>query len=876
MLRSFHIRIPRPRRLLSGDRPRRFLHCCAAVAVVALTSVTASSTTPSAQARQRTVLLLDKGWQFYPLPDFHLWPAEPQLTEDQIKQLHLPPAGTGWRPVQLPDDFVVKGTISENPNASLLAGGAECTLGGRQCEVRTGAASDGKPGALNRPGRSAYGGHGYLPLYPAWYQKKISLPASSQGQSIWVEFGGVYRDAVVFVNGKFVEQHPSGYTTFRVNITPAVRFGEENTLSVFADPRWFEGWWYEGGGIYRHVRLIVTDPLQVAPWGTFVSADVAGEIRHDASGGDRAAADLKIETTIRNDAPGGSNFTLISEVLDGAGKVIASASDAEQVGGRHEENFTQSLRLRDAILWSLDHPNLYCLRTTIRQGNKTVDQTLTSFGVRNLRFDSEHGFFLNDRHVEIYGAASHQDFPGVGIAPPDDLWAWRIQKLKAMGANAYRAAHNPLGDEFYDAADRMGMLVMDETRHLGDTSAPKATEDTPYSDLSDLKAMVLQHRNHPSVIMWSLANEEGQQRTAYGAKMFTAMKDAVRQFDPTRPTTSAMNEGFSKEGFTSVEDLLGMNYHNAEFPKVHEDFPKLMIFGSEDINAKTSRGTRAASRETGLCSAFGDDAPGGQPWNSWVPVAENPYVAGEFIWTGFDYRGEPNPFSWPAVTSQVGAMDLCGFPKPVYHYWDMVWHQKPSVYVFPDWNYPKSDVGKEVRVRIVSNTEEVELLLNGKSLGLKQVPRENFLDWKVAYAPGTLTAVGRSGGREAARYSVETTGAPAALRLTAEIQHPAADGEEITPVRVEVVDAKGRVVPDADNLVRFTVSGAGTLAGVGNGDPASHENNVADQRSAFRGLCMVLVRASEHPGAITVQAQAAGLPPARLVIRTVAAGLQNR
>ena len=707
-----------------------------------------------AQAHPRTEQMLDKGWEFCPLKDFDLWPAEPQITPEQVEQLHVPAAQNGWQPVQLPDDYVVQGEISQEPNQALLAGGAVCALNGRQCEIPNGPPEHSNPNALNRARRSAYGGHGYLPLYPAWYRRKLYIPGSFKGRSIWLEFGGIYRDAIVFVNGKFIDQHPGGYTTFRLNIGAALQYGSENTIAVFVDPRWFEGWFYEGGGIYRHVRLIITNPLQVAPWGTFVSADVTEPIAHETSG-DRAAARLTIQTTVRNEEPDARDVTLVSEVLDTAGKVIATASTPEKAAAGRETTYTQHVNVDDAALWSLEHPTLYTLRTRIRSHGVISDETRTSFGIRTLRFDAEHGFFLNGRHVELYGVASHQGFPGVGIAAPDDLWAWRIRKLKAMGANAYRTAHNPLGEAFYEAADRLGMLVMDETRHLGDTYAPKADGTTPYSDLSDLKLMVMQHRNHPSVIMWSLANEEGQGRTPYGAKMFAAMKDAVREIDPTRPTTSAMNGGYTPDGFISVEDLLGMNYHNQEIPKIHEEFPKMMIFGSEDINAKTSRGTRAASPETGLCSAFGDDNPGGQPWSSWVPVVENPYVAGEFIWTGFDYRGEPNPYSWPAVTSQTGAMDLCAFPKPVYHYWHMVWHQRPSVYLFPDWNNPKDMTGQKVRVRVFANTEEVELLLNGRSLGVQPVPRDQYLDWQVAYAPVRLTAVGRNHGREAARYMID-------------------------------------------------------------------------------------------------------------------------
>jgi beta-galactosidase len=466
---------------------------------------------------------------------------------------------------------------------------------------------------------------------------------------------------------------------------------------------------------------------------------------------------------------------------------------------------------------------------------------------------------------------NHQDFPGVGVAAPDNLWSWKIQKLKDMGANAWRCAHNPAAEAFYQAADSMGLLVMDENRHLGDTYRQKADDTTPFDDLSDLKAMVLQHRNHPSIIMWSMANEEGQQRTAYGARIFAAMKAAVKAIDPTRPTTSAMNGGFTKEGFISVEDLLGVNYHSGEFDKMHAEFPALMIFGSEDVNAKTSRGTRESSRETGFCSAYGDADVGGQPWQSWIPVIEHPFVAGQFVWTGFDYRGEPNPFSWPAVTSQVGAMDLCGFRKPVYYYWKAAWDQKPLVYLFPDWNAPETMAGKPVRVRIFSNCDRVELSLNGKSLGTRPMPQHSHLDWEVPYAPGQLTAIGYNEGREAARDTVQTAGAPAALRLSPRVRRLRANGEDVAPIEVQVVDAQGRVVGNADTLIHFSASGNGTIAGVANGNPASHEPNVATERHAFRGLCMVLVRATDRLGIITVRAQASGLTPAEIAVTTTGA-----
>jgi beta-galactosidase len=821
-------------------------------------------------APSRSITLLDEGWQFYPLPNFEAWPAQPQLSADQIRQLKLPAAGPGWRSIHLPDDYVVRGTFSPEPNPSLLAGGAVCPLGGRECGPPGSEKTDGRLGALNRPGRSNFGGHGYLPVYPAWYEKDLFVSDADKNKDVWLDFGGVFRDAIVFVNGKFIAQHASGYTAFRLNITDAVTFGQRNTIAVFVDPRWFEGWWYEGGGIYRHVRLITTGKLHVSPWGTFVDVHIPGVIQHGSPGGDQAAAQLGIQTTVRNDDASVRRFSLVSQVLDPAGRRVASSSIAEELAPGQESTFTQQATLQDANLWSLEHRNLYKLVTTLRAGNRSEDKKTTSFGIRTLRFDPDHGFFLNGERVEIRGLCVHQDFPGVGVAAPDNLWQWRIHESQAMGANSWRTAHGPVSDAFYSAADRMGMLVMAENRHLGDTYFPKASANTSYADLADVKDMVLRLRNHPSIIMWSLCNEEGEGKTPHGAKIFAAMKQAIDKIDSTRPITGAINGGYNAEGYIPLEDILGMNYHNNEFAAVHARFPQLMIYGSEDGNAKTSRGTVETSQTSGHCSGYGcePDLDAG-PWRSWVPVIETPYVAGEFVWTGFDYRGEPNPFSWPAITSQTGAMDLAGFPKPVYYYWKAAWQSAPSVYIFPDWDLPEGSAGKDILVRAFSNCDQVELQLNGKSLGIQNMPKDKYLDWHVPYVPGTLTALGYRNGRVVARYKAQTAGAPASLRLKPDVASLRANAEDVAPIEVDVLDAAGNIVARADNTIEFSVSGAGTLAGVANGDPASHEPNVATQRKAFHGHAMVLVRSGGHPGKIEIQARASGLPTVTISIPTL-------
>jgi beta-galactosidase len=819
----------------------------------------------------RSVISLDDGWQLYPLPQFNAWPAQAQLTSSQIAQLKIPAAGQGWQSVHLPDDYVVRGSISQQPNPSMLAGGAVCSLGARECGLPGAEPPQGQPNALNRPGRDAYAGHGYLPVFPAWYQRTIDVADADRDKEVWLDLGGVYRDAIVFIDGRFIAQHASGFTAFRLNITSSVRFGAKNTIAIFVDPRWFEGWWYEGGGIYRHASLIVTSKLHVSPWGTFVDARVAGPMRHGLPDGDHAAAHLNIQTTVRNSDSHAQHFALTSQVLDETGKIAASNSTNEDLAPGQESTFQQPLALADASLWSLDHRHLYQLVTTLHEGHQVADDTTTSFGVRSLRFDPDHGFFLNDQHVEIRGMCVHQDFPAVGVAAPDNLWRWRIEQLQAMGANAYRTAHSPVADAFYDDADSMGMLVMAETRHLGDTYFPKASPDTTASDLDDIQSMVRQLRNHPSIIMWSFGNEEGEGKTPHGAKLFAAMKQAVQKLDPSRPATGAINGGYTAEGFIPVEDILGMNYHNEEFATVHAAFPRLMIYGSEDINAKTSRGTITTSRPSGRCSEYGcDESLDTGPWRSWVPVIERPYIAGEFVWTAFDYRGEPNPFSWPAVTSQTGAMDLAGFPKPIYYYWKAVWQSQPLVYISPDWDRPESAIGKQIIVRAFSNCDQVELLLNGKSLGVRAMPKGTYLDWKVPYAPGTLLAQGYDGGRIAASYTLHTPGAPATLRITADVHKLQANGEDIAPIEAALLDADGNVVSNAETDLDFTVSGNGSLAGVANGDPVSHESNVGTHRATFHGLAMVLVRASDHPGTITVQAHAKGLPTATITLESIA------
>ena len=608
-----------------------------------------------------------------------------------------------------------------------------------------------------------------------------------------------------------------------------------------------EGWWYEGGGIYRHVWLNVAAPVHVAPEGLFVRATPSG-----------GSAEVKIDVTVADDGAAGP-VDVHSDVFAPDGKLVGGL-DAKNVslaaGGTADVAGT--LRFSNPLLWDLGAPNLYRVVTTVRQGGKAVDTQAANFGVRSLFWDKDQGFLLNGRVVKLKGTCNHQDHAGVGVAMPDGLMEWRVKKLMEMGSNAYRTSHNPVAPELLDACDRLGMLVLDETRHLGDTSSPKSGPGTPADDLSELKAQILRDRNHPSVIAWSLYNEESLQGSPEGAAIFTKMRAVADALDGTRISTGATNFGYD-QGIVDVTRLFGFNYNIGQYDPVHKRLPELPLFGSETASAVSTRGEYVTDPVKGYVSAYDVNAPswGATAETAWKAVAERPFMAGAFVWTGFDYKGEPTPYGWPCINSHFGIIDIAGFPKDSFYYYQSVWGDKPVVHLLPHWNWP-SNKGT-VKVWAYSNADSVELFLNGKSLGAKDVPKLGHVELDVPYTPGTLEARGTKGGKVVATDRVGTTGEPVALRLVADDRKLLADGEDVGVVRVEVVDAKGRVVPTAANEVRFAVEGAGTIGGVGNGDPSDHDPDKADHRKAFHGLCLALVQSNGQKGRVTLRATSPGL-----------------
>jgi beta-galactosidase len=709
-----------------------------------------------------------------------------------------------WRVVHLPHDFIVEGTFAATADRN----------------------------------------HGFLPTTTGWYRKTFELPASANGKSLWIDFDGVYRDSSVWLNGQFLGRHKSGYTSFRYDIGKVANYGGKNVLAVHVDPRHFEGWWYEGGGIYRHVWLNLADPLHAAPWGTFVAA----ELPEPAADGKVGLATVHVQTTLTNDSPASADCTLVLEIMDDRGRTVATASTPATVPAGEKRQFAQNLMVQEPRLWSIETPRLYRLATTVRRGGRTADTTETRFGIRTIRFDAEKGFFLNGKPVKIQGTCNHQDFAGIGIAVPDTLEYWRVRTLQNMGANAWRMSHNPPTPSLLDACDDLGMLVMDENRHLGDSP----------DNLAEVAGLVQRDRNHPSIIMWSMCNEEGAAGTAAGGRTFAAMKSTVLEYDTSRPVSSAMNSGWFDNGFTAVSDLMGVNYNTEVYDRFHREHPAMPLYASETASTTTTRGEYANNRAEVYATSYNltDD--------TWRSVAERPFVAGSFVWTGFDYKGEPTPYDWPSINSHFGIMDMCGFPKDNYYYYTSWWKMKPTVHLMPHWNWPGKE-GQDIRVIAFSNCRRVELFLNGQSLGVKEVPPYRHVEWEVKYAPGTLSANGLDdAGKVILTDKVETTGAPASLRLKTDRTALAADGEDLAPIEVDVLDAQGSIVPTADNLVTFEVGGAGRVAGVGNGNPGDHDPDKANHRHAFHGKCMVIVGAGQTRGSILLTANSPGLKSATL------------
>jgi beta-galactosidase len=730
---------------------------------------------------------------------------------------------------------------------------------------------------------------GALPISgTGWYRKSFTLPANAKGRYFSVEFDGAMSNSRVWLNGHELGGRPYGYIGFGFDLTPDLKFGgEANVLAVRLTPEERSSRWYPGAGIYRNVWLDITGPLHVARWGTYVTTPEVSD--------EKASVAVKVE--LRNRTAAEAHVTLQSSILDAAGKVVVRNAAAATIPAGGTETVPATLMVIRPHRWDVDNPYLYTLVSEVLDSNKhVVDRYRTPIGIRSIAFDKTKGFLLNGRVVKLQGVCDHHDLGALGAAVNRRATERQLQIMKAAGVNAIRTSHNPPSPELLEYCDRMGLLVMDESFDMW--RIPKVPNGySKYFDEwseRDVRDMVHRDRNHPSIIMWSIGNEVPEQGRADGAQVAKRLTAFFHQEDSTRPTTSAFNNanGAIHNELADAVDIPGFNYKPMQYEQIIKDHPNWVVYGSETSSCVSSRGVyhlpiqKYEKHPSLQISSYDIIAP---PW-AYCPDAEFaaqeklPSLLGEFVWTGFDYIGEPTPYfggrandpaDWPARSSYFGMVDLAGFPKDRYFLYQSMWTKKPMVHVLPHWNWA---AGQTIPVMAYSNADEVELFLNGKSLGRKKPfgepveipvgpnisPDRKFMSkyrlmWQVPFEPGTLKAVAYQEGKQVAVDEVRTAGAPAKVKLTPDRNEIHADGDDLSFVTVRVEDKDGNLCPMADNLVHFEVTGAGSIAAVDNGNAATVEPFQADHRKAFSGLALLIVRSRHQAGKIHVTATSEGL-----------------
>ena len=775
----------------------------------------APMTTVHAAARER--LSLDQGWLFH-RGDIALPPIRGHgASYNNAKAGNAPGAAAAefddsdWRRLDLPHDWAVEGGFDRNENLS----------------------------------------QGYRARGIGWYRRYFQLATSDRGRHLELQFDAVATHSTVWVNGIVVNRNWSGYNGRHIDITPYVRYGERvNTIAVRVDADQMEGWWYEGAGIYRHTWLVKRDAVHIATDG----------IHANPVSTDGRQWSLPVEVTVDSSAKAARDVELEVSLIDPAGAEVAKGRAHAQVGALQSTTARLNLDVVAPQLWSVDDPRVYRVRALLRDGGSPganeLDRADLQTGFRTIRFDADQGFFLNGEHLKLQGVCIHQDHAGVGVAVPEAIWEYRLRRLKEMGVNAIRFAHNAPAAEVLDMADRMGLMVMDENRNF----------NTAPDYLQQLTWMVRRDRNHPSVILWSVFNEEPMQGTEVGYEMVRRMSAAVKALDTTRPVTAAMNGGlFTDINVSQAVDVVGFNYQPGAYDRFHREHPTLPLTSSEDTSAFMSRGEFTTDASAHHAASYDDDAAywGNTHRQAWRAIAERPFVAGSFVWTGFDYRGEPTPFEWPSAGSVFGAMDLCGFPKTAFYLHQAQWvHGRTIVKIEPHWNWPGKD-GQAIKVMVLTNAPRLRLVLNDQVVGEQDVDPFEMARFQVPYQPGRLEAIALRNGIEIGRDTVQTSGTPVKLVLTPDRATLTGDGLDAVPVTVSAEDAQGRAVPTADLPVRFEVTGAGALIGVGNGDANSHEDEKASARKLYNGLAQVIVQSRRAgSGQLTVRALSPGVQSA--------------
>ena len=688
--------------------------------------------------------------------------------------------------------------------------------------------------------------HGYKPVggaYPetsiGWYRKHFTVAKADSGQRFQLQFDGVYRDASFWINGFYLGNNKSGYAGTSYDISNYLRFGGENILTVRVDATQYEGWFYEGAGIYRHVWLNQYNEVHLDENPVFVYTTVQKNM-----------ATVYVETSVLNESFNPAGISVSAIITDRNGNKLGETSATSitlAVNGK--ATVKQSVKIINPKLWSLEDPYLYRIIPVVRSAGKIIDSDKMQFGIRTIDITTK-GIFLNGKYIKLKGTNNHQDHAGVGSALPDYLQYYRIFLLKQMGSNAYRTSHNPPTKELLDACDSLGMLVLDENRLLNSS--------TQY--MNDFEWLLKRDRSRASVFMWSIGNEEGWVHNNSSGKLIAlSLLAKQKELDPTRLCTYAADNGKQFYGVNEVIPVRSFNYRHLSVEEYHREHPSQPIMGTEMGSTVTTRGQYVRDSVTGYVPdqdiSFPWWASTAEAW--WKLAAPNDYWLGGFVWTGLDYRGEPTPFTWPNISSHFGIMDVCGFPKNIYYYYQSWWTDKDVLHISPHWNWPGKE-GQPIDVWVNSNADNVELFLNGKSLGKKDMPRNGHLNWMVNYEPGTLEAIAYKKGKKL-QAKVETTGKPAELVISPYKTTMLADGKDATVINISVIDRQGREVPDANNLIQFSLQGDAKIIGVGNGDPSSHEQDkyfdTTAQRHLFNGKCQVIVQSGFSSSMIHFEAK---------------------
>lgn len=765
--------------------------------------------------------LLERGWRFHEGEVAVAEPADHNATYLSVKAGNARGAAalafddSDWQAVDLPHDWAIAQDVSESANVS----------------------------------------QGYRPRGIGWYRRLLRLDESQKGRRLELHFDGIATHATIWVNGSEVAHSWSGYSSVIVDLTPFARFGDElNWIAVRVDATAREGWWYEGAGLYRHVWLVSRPAVSIETDGVYC----------DPVHQDDGTWLVPVQVSLSNVGETMAEAEISTRLLDPDGREIHRTGGRISVPPLEQAQVVNRFDPGTVKLWSPDRPVLYCVEVDLLHEGKVVDTRRQFIGFRTVRFDPARGMVLNGVETKLKGVCIHQDHTGVGTAIPDALALWRLQRLKAMGCNAIRMSHNAPAKEVLDWCDRLGFVVMGENRLFN-----------PAPDyLAQLEWMVRRDRNHPSIVLWSVFNEEPMQGTHAGVEMVRRMRAAVRKLDRQRPVTAAMNGSFyNPENVSSVVDVMGFNYYQGDYDKFHALHPDKPITSSEDTSAYETRGAFGSIPAQQVITSFDKEAAswGATHRDTWKMIAERPYVAGGFVWTGFDYHGEPTPYAWPTVSSFFGIMDLCGFPKTAFGIHSAHWRDDaPVIWLAPHWTWPEYEApgreGQTLEVFAITNAEAIELRLNGEVI--ERVPAADRImghTFQVPYRPGRIEAVALRGGKVVARAVHETTGAPVALRLTPARQALASDGEDVQAITVDCVDSQGRHVPTANLPVDFTISG-GRIIGLGNGNPNDHASEKGSKRALFNGLAQVIVEGDASGRRLTLEAHTAGLRPARLAL----------